>query len=72
MNEDCLNSARPDQFLPMKNILKIKLLNETAAATNDAASANATTNVKDNEASSEMDLRKQLVEAFQEINKSQD
>ena len=25
MNEDCLNTAQPDQFLPMKNILKIKL-----------------------------------------------
>ena len=29
MNEDCLNSAKPDQFLPMKNMLKIKLENET-------------------------------------------
>lgn len=72
MNEDCLNSARPDQFLPMKNILKIKLLNETPPTLNEVETANATSNVKDNEASSEMDLRKQLVEAFQDINKSQD
>ena len=41
MNEDCLNSAKPDQFLPMKNILKIKLLNEApeeASAANNEAS----------------------------------
>ena len=29
MNEDCLNSAKPGQFLPIKNLLKIKLLDET-------------------------------------------
>lgn len=35
MNEDCLNSARPDQFLPMKNILKIKLLSDAAPTTGE-------------------------------------
>jgi len=60
MNEDCLNSAKPDQFLPMKNILKIKLLNEAGAS-----EAVMSTN---NEASSEKDLNKQLAEAFAEIN----
>ena len=56
MDEDCLNSARPDQFLPMKNYLKIKLLNE--AQTGDATSANATNTPNNNEASGEIDLRK--------------
>ena len=35
MTEDCLNSARPDQFLPMKNLLTIKLPAE--ASSNSAA-----------------------------------
>ena len=30
MDEDCLNAAEPDQFLPIKNMLKIKLLNDGA------------------------------------------
>lgn len=34
MNEDCLNSARPDQFLPMKNILKIKMMSDGATTPN--------------------------------------
>lgn len=34
MNEDCLNSAKPDQFLPMKNIMNINLISESMDAQN--------------------------------------
>jgi len=57
MNEDCLNSAKPDQFLPMKNILNIKLLSEAAEMPQSQ-----------DDTSSEQDLNKQLTEAFLEIN----
>ena len=33
MNEDCLNSAKPDQFLPVKNLLEVKLANEARSDT---------------------------------------
>ena len=56
MNEDCLNSAKPDQFLPIKNILNVKLPNE------ETGPVTAT--------GSEDDLNKQLGEAFAEINKA--
>ena len=55
MNEDCLNSAKPGQFLPIKNLLKIKLLDET---NKDAT---------ENEASVESNLNKQLLEAFADV-----
>lgn len=56
MNEDCLNSAKPGQFLPMKNVLKIKLLNEASSRGSGM------------DASVEHDLNKQLLEAFADIN----
>lgn len=56
MNEDCLNSAKPGQFLPVKNLLKIKLLNEQKS---DEAGQDA---------SMEDDLNKQLIEAFSDVN----
>lgn len=54
MNEDCLNSAKPDQFLPIKNMLNVKLANEGSVTATDTAS--------------EQDLNKQLEEAFADIN----
>ncbi len=35
MNEDCLNSAKPDQFLPMKNIMNINLISESMDTQNN-------------------------------------
>ena len=57
MNEDSLNSAKPDQFLPMKNIMNIKLVNESSDLQNPM-----------DDTSSEQDLNKQLNESFLEIN----
>ena len=60
MNEDCLNSAKPDQFLPMKNMLKIKLENESGVTTDVPVDADATSN--------DQDLNTQLGEAFTDLN----
>ena len=49
MNEDCLNTAEPDQFLAMKNMLKIKLFS-------DASEANAPNDENENEIADEDDL----------------
>ena len=59
MQEDCLNSARPDQFLPMKNLLNIKLPAE--GSSNSAAEDG---NANQDESENEHDLNKQLREAF--------
>lgn len=45
MNEDCLNSAKPGQFLPIKNILKIKLLDEANSNGNTDMDASAENNL---------------------------
>ena len=58
MNEDCLNSAKPDQFLPVKNLLEVKLANETRSDT-------------EIETVGEVELSKQLEEAFADIDKAQ-